>query len=380
MTFSFGKLVSALLVTLFAVDVCMRFLPAEYYTFRAWEAMSLYHGRPGVFAPNRSYFNPHSSGDLAHIGNYPGLRQFRPERFTTDGCGNRNRPDIFDGRPADIMLLGSSFTVGSGVDDSYTLSAQLERLAGLKAYNAGGADVDQSGWIRVLAKKLRMNQTGQGTVILEYLERFSVPETVIPDAYDWLAEADTLCKPGPLWRTRGGWMTMLTNHAAVSPLEIYSHNLLQMLQNDVVLPNPYKEAVVRETLSDGTPILFYPGEVTSAYATRDVEGPIRYWKQLSDELAKADLRLVLLLVPNKYTIYYPMLRAPARGQPQGSRYLNSLEGLLRQEGIPVINLTDEYMREAASEYQQGRYIYWLDDTHWNAEGIRIAASAIVRNK
>jgi hypothetical protein len=380
MTFSLGKLVSALVVTLFAVDVGMRFLPAEYYTFRAWEAMSLYHGRPGVFAPNRTYFNPHSSGDLAHIGNYPDLRQFRPERFTTDGCGNRNRPDIFDGRPADIMLLGSSFTVGSGVDDSYTLSARLERLAGLKVYNAGGADVDQSGWIRVLAKKLRMNQTGQGTVILEYLERFSVPERVVPDAYDWLVEADTLCKPGPLWKTRGGWMTMLTNLASVSPLEIYSRNLLQMLQNDVVLPNPYKEAVVRETLSDGTPILFYPGEVTSAYITRDVEGPIRYWKQLSDELAKADLKLVLLLVPNKYTIYYPMLRAPARGQPQGSRYLNNLEGRLRQEGIPVINLTDEYMRDAPSEFKQGRYIYWLDDTHWNAEGIRIAASAIVRNR
>jgi hypothetical protein len=380
MTFSLGKLVSALLVTLFAVDVCMRFLPADYYTFRAWEAMSLYHGRPGAFAPNRTYFNPHSSGDLAHIGNYPGLRQFRPERFTTDGCGNRNRPDIFDGRPADIMLLGSSFTVGSGVDDSYTLSAQLERLAGLKAYNAGGADVDQSGWIGVLAKKLRMNQTRQGTIILEYLERFSVPERVVPDAYDWLAEADTLCRPRPLWKTRGGWRTMLTNLAAVSPLEIYSRNLLQMLQNDVVLPNPYKEAVVRETLSDGTPILFYPGEVTRAYATRDVEGPSKYWKQLSDELAKADLKLVLLLVPNKYTVYYPMLRAPARGQPEGSRYLNSLEGRLRQEGVPVINLTDEYMREAASEYQQGRYIYWLDDTHWNAEGIRIAASAIARNR
>jgi len=38
------------------------------------------------------------------------------------------------------------------------------------------------------------------------------------------------------------------------------------------------------------------------------------------------------------------------------------------------------MRDAASEYQRGRYIYWLDDTHWNAEGIEIAASAIARNK
>jgi hypothetical protein len=173
---------------------------------------------------------------------------------------------------------------------------------------------------------------------------------------------------------------MLTGLAAVSPLEIYSRNLLQMLQNDVILPNPYKEAVVRETLNNGAPILFYPGEVTSAYVARDVEGPIRYWRQLADELSKADLKFVLLLVPNKYTIYYPMLRTPSRGQPQGARYLKSLEGRLRQEGIPVINLTEEFMRDAASEYQQGRYIYWLDDTHWNAEGIEIAARAIIGNR
>jgi SGNH hydrolase-like domain, acetyltransferase AlgX len=380
MTFSLGKLVSALLVILCAVDVFTRFLPAGYYTFRAWEPMTLYHGRPGAFAPNRTYFNPRSSGDLAHFANYPNLRQFRPERFSTDGCGNRNTPDIFEGGPADIILLGSSFTVGSGVDDDDTLSAQVQRLGGLKVYNAGGADLDQTGWIRALAKRLKMNQTRKGTVILEYLERSPVLPRAVPDAYDWLAETDTLCKPRPLWRTRAGWLTMLTNFAAVSPLEIYSRSLLQRLQNDVVLPNPYKEGVVRETLSNGTPILFYQVEVNIAYAARDVDGPIRNWKQLSDELAKSGLNFVLLLVPDKYTIYYPMLRAPARGKPQGSQYLSALEGRLRQEGIPVINLTAEFTRDAVSEFRQGRYIYWLDDTHWNAEGIKIAASAIVRNR
>jgi hypothetical protein len=380
MTFSFGRLVTALLVVLFAVDVFARFLPAGLYTFRAYEPMTLYHGWPGAFAPNRTYFNPRSSGDLAHFANLPGLRQFRPERFTTDGCGNRNNPDIFEGRPADILLLGSSFTIGSGVDDSYTLSAQLQRLSGLKVYNAGGADSDQSGWIRALAKKLKMDQTGQGTVVLEYLERSPVVQRPAPDAYVRPPEADTLCKPRSLWSTRAGWSTMLTNLATVSPLELYSRNLLQMLQNDVVLPNPYKDAVVRETLTNGTPILFFGEEVSTAYAVRDVDGPIRNWKQLSDELAKAHLNLVLLLVPNKYTIYYPMLRAPVRGQPQGSHYLSALEGRLRQEGIPVINLTDEFMHDAASEFQHGRYIYWLDDTHWNSEGIEIAARAIMRNR
>jgi hypothetical protein len=378
--FNFGKLVVALLVVLFAVDFFMRFLPAEHFTFRAWEAMSLYHGRPGLFAPDRTYFNPRASGDLAHIGNYPELRQFRPERFTTDGCGNRNSPDVFNGEPAEFMLLGDSFFVGSGVDDDHTLSSQLRQLSGFKVYNAAGADVDQAGWVLALARKLKMDQAKKGTIVLEYLERLSPHRRLVPDKEDWLSEADSLCNPKPLWKTRSGWQTMLTNLATVSPLEVYSRSLLQTLQNDVILPNPYKTGVVRETLSNGTPILFFPEEVDRAYSTRDEESPIRFWTQLAERIKAANLKFVVLFVPDKYTIYYPLLRKPARGQPQGQRYLSDLEGRLKQVGIPVINLTDEFMRTAASEFQQGRYIYWLDDTHWNSEGIEIAAKAILRER
>jgi hypothetical protein len=378
--FSFGRLVVALLVILFAIDLFMRFLPAERFTFRAWEAMSIYHGRPGIFAPNRTYFNPRSSGDLAHIGNFPNLRQFRPERFTTDGCGNRNSSDIFDGEPAEYLLLGDSFIVGSGVDDDRTLSGQLRQLSGLKVYNAAGADVDQSGWVLALARKLKMDQAKKGTIVLEYLERSPARPRVVPDKYDWLAEADSLCHPKPLWQTLGGWRTLLTSLVTVSPLEVYSRNLLQMLQNDVILPNSYKTGVVRETLSDGTPILFFPEEVDQAYLPRDEETPIRFWTQFAEKIQASHLKLVILFVPDKYTIYYPLLREPVRGQPQGQRYLRNLEGKLKQVGIPVINLTDEYMRAAASEFQQGRYIYWLDDTHWNAQGIEIAAKAILKER
>ena len=63
-------------------------------------------------------------------------------------------------------------------------------------------------------------------------------------------------------------------------------------------------------------------------------------------------------------------KAKEAGRSRTNRGLNVLPLGVRQE----------FMRDAASEYQQGRYIYWLDDTHWNAEGIEIAARAIARNK
>jgi len=373
---SFGRLVVALLLILFAVDFSLRFLPPERFTFRAWDAMILGRGRLGIFSPNRTYFNPRASGDLAHLGNFPDLRQFRAESFTTDGCGNRNKPDIFEGRPADLMLLGTSFAVGSGVDDEHNLSSQIQQLSGLKVYNGAGPSVDQSGWVLALARKLKMDQTGHGTIILEYLERLSVRKSLIPDQSDWLG--DSLCNPKPLWATRSGWSTIFKNFLTLSPLEIYSRNLLQRLQNDVILPNPYKVGVVRETLLDGTPILFLPAEVESAYEFRDEDGPIKYWAQLSDKLKEAHLKFVVLLVPNKYTIYYSLLHEPARGEPQNRHYLSDLESRLRQEGIPVVNLTDVYMQAATSEFKRGRYLYWLDDTHWSATGIEIAAKAILK--
>ena len=375
----FGKSVVCLLALLFAADVALRFIPADRFTFRAWEAVSLYHGKPGFFEPNQKYFNARSSGDLAHIGNYPKLRQFRPESFTTDGCGNRNAPDIFEGEPASYLLLGDSFIAGSGVDDDHTLAAQLHQQSGMKVYNAGGADVDQAGWVLALAKKLRMGENRQGTVVLEYLERSPTRPRVVPDYEDWIAEAATLCHPKPLWQTRGGWLTLAEMFWSVSPLEVYSRNLLQRVQNDVLLPNSYKSGVVRETLSNGTPILFFPEEVDQAYAKRDEETPIVYWAQFAERMRAANLKLVVLFVPNKYTVYYPLLREPLHALPplENRQYLDHLEGRLAEKGIPAVNLKNEFTAAAEREYREGRYIYWLDDTHWNAEGIGIAAKAIL---
>jgi hypothetical protein len=113
----------------------------EWMSFRAWEVMSLNPAPDGPFSPDKQYRNRHTSGDLASLGNYPAMRQFRDERFTTDHHGFRNSPARETQRPISALVVGDSFTVGSGVTDKDNLTSRIEALSGRLVYNAGATQV-----------------------------------------------------------------------------------------------------------------------------------------------------------------------------------------------------------------------------------------------
>src|SRR5438445_13721830 len=131
-----GFVIPCLLAVMGLVDLGLRLMSIDPLTFRAWEAL-LRNRPPGAaFEPSRRYDNPRSYGDLAALGNFPELRQYRPERFTTDALGFRNVPEILN-EEVGAILPGDSFVVGSGVSDDETLSAGLITRLGRVVYNAG---------------------------------------------------------------------------------------------------------------------------------------------------------------------------------------------------------------------------------------------------
>src|SRR5205823_353178 len=103
---------------------------------------------------------------IASIANAPEYRVIRPQVFTTDRFGFRNAPES-DNLPPSVLLLGSSFTVGTGNSDGQTLARRLESLSGCSVYNAGG-------WGRIIADTrafIRRLGMKHGLVLLEFLER-----------------------------------------------------------------------------------------------------------------------------------------------------------------------------------------------------------------
>src|SRR5262249_34708295 len=100
-----------------------------------------------------------------------------------------------------------------------------------------------------------------------------------------------------------------------------------------------------------------------------------YFASLRQRLADRNLRLTVLLVPDKYTVYGPLLE----NKPVdlgGERLLAAIEQELRQTDTPVVNLTQEFQASAAEALGRNEYIYWRDDTHWNPSGIKLAAASL----
>ena len=92
-------------------------------------------------------------------------------------------------------------------------------------------------------------------------------------------------------------------------------------------------------------------------------------------MARRNLQLVVLLVPDKYTVYGPLLEGNP-GDLGGERLLAAIAQELRKTDIPVVNLTQKFRVSAAEALSRNEYIYWRDDTHWNPLGIKLAAASL----
>jgi len=137
------------------------------------------------------------------------------------------------------------------------------------------------------------------------------------------------------------------------------------------MPNPYATNVVRKLLPDRRPILFQLDDLRDATP----DGPrlwARYFIVLNRELRQRGLRLIVILVPSKYTVYQPLIKDATRTNK--SEAFNELQQDL--PGIPVVNTTPALQQAAAYELEHGNLLYWRDDTHWNADGVRVAADQL----
>ena len=375
---SLGFLLPWLLLITVVVDGGLRYLPTELYAWRGWEVARRY--RPSddsaPFAPNVRYRTERTYGELAQLGNLPGLRQYHPETFTTDASGYRTTPPPGPGPlgPPAAIVVGSSFGVGLGVSDEQTLAAQLAALTGRPVYNAGGLfdDVSAAAVLRIA----RRFELAHGLVVLEWLERHDErpPLDGAPDQRD---RSERLCHAvlGP--RAPRG-CTTLRGLVTVSPVQVLAERALRPLQNDRLLPNGYARRVVARRLVTGETALFHPDDVAAYYRHQPEEAAAAYVARFADAVAAANLDLLVVLVPHKYSVYYPLLAEPAPPALDAEPFLDRLEARLCGRGIAVVNLAAPYRALTAQIPEGHEHLYWLDDAHWNPRGIAVAAAQIQR--
>jgi hypothetical protein len=360
------KLIPSLLLAIFLLDACARFLPLEYLAFRADEALSQFpsFGGPGVLEPNRHFVFADSYGDLAAMGNFADHRVYREQTFTTDEFGFRNVPRPGEPPPS-VLNIGTSFTMGGNIRDEETLSSRLEALSGCRVYNAGGFEYVQRS-ILALTRRLQMRR---GLVIVECLERYVGKPELLQDHARllWLPSRDRLVSTYRAMRQR----------LEISPLKIVCQKLYKMLRNDLLLPKMSQDGIPIRTLNNGAWMLFL----------RDIERPKPYWgldghvswiTGLREQLRASGLDLAVVILPDKLTVYRPLLRDPVPANQDSVAFLGEFEHKLQDQHVPVVNLAPILIDEARQALDRNETIYWLDDTHWDPKGIDIAARAISR--
>lgn len=117
-------------------------------------------------------------------------------------------------------------------------------------------------------------------------------------------------------------------------------------------------------------------ETGAARATND---PVAAIVDFRDQLAERGIRLLVMPVPNKESIYPDQLtsRASARGV-LAPRTRAVLESLLAA-GVEVLDLFKEFgEHRKLTESALDRPLYLTQDTHWSPSGVELAARAVAR--
>jgi hypothetical protein len=371
-----GTLLPMLMAAAFAGELASRLLPLDLVAFRVWEpALRTTPGAPGPFEPGKVVTQQRAYGDLAALGNDRRLRQYHDETFHVDRLGFRNSYDVDHTVYAGIVT-GDSFVVGHAEPEAATFSGRLTRLAGARFYNAGASLPPGAPLPDVLASVAATLRIYPGLVVYELLER--VARTPPPARLDMPLVTYPPVLPGLSFRP---WLRGVARRFAPtveSPLHIASVRMVKWLEDDALRPNAHASAVVRRELTNGDEMLFLPWDLAPV---GDVQPLAAAWSGYlswyAGKLEGHGLKVVVLLVPDKYTVYGP-LTPDGSWQPESGRLLAGIEDRLCSSGVAVVNITSLFRARAAEDLSRHEYLYWRDDTHWNARGIALAAEAVWR--
>ena len=294
-------------------------------------------------------------------GNYREFRDYHHEVFTSDQFGFRNLDRFSPATPPDAMLIGSSFSVGSGVSDNQTLAVRLGEQTGQRVYNAGGM-LTTPEEVGTVAHRFGLRR---GTVFYEVLAGHGFPPLPPPISRPKRMCVDLL---GMTCLRIKGW-------ASVSPIGIISQRAYRWFEDDAWLPNVRADTSI-PTLVDGIPILMSHEDFTcpgvSAESARD------YFRSFRDRLGGLDL--FVLLTPSKALVYGPLIDgftgAPGGGASESCFAVMSRA--LDDAGVSYVDLSDPMRQAARAALARKQLLYFAGDTHWNAAGIDVAAKLVAQ--
>lgn len=286
----------------------------------------------------------------------------RQHDFVTDRLGYKTLTPL---GAADRVIVGDSFLAASGGDRMRDqLGQQLQGLTGLGFHEAAHPG-DPGDYLARVAELQALRPLGRAYVLLVFegndLARSQPGERLTPAvrppaANPWL---------DPLDRWWSGIKETLHHPPLQRLLELVAE--ARRVRNDGDQPVGHGVEVVR---IDGQ---------THGLLINNRDKTLDPALRLPAVLRAGSLGwlaphlLCVAIVPTSYSVYQNE-RSLAERHPLLQRDLRDLEAI----GIRSLDLTVPLRQAAAA--QPGRPLYWRDDTHWNRQGIAVAARAMAADR
>jgi hypothetical protein len=99
--------------------------------------------------------------------------------------------------------------------------------------------------------------------------------------------------------------------------------------------------------------------------------PVASFDRALQEMAPSIERVYF--IPTKYRIYHQYLQ-PGEKLPDAQWIY--LEAQCRKLGLRCVNLTGPLLQASDALSRKGELTWWRDDSHWNANGIAVAARVV----
>ena len=352
---------SSFLLTFGLLEIGLRAIPSDtsphYYRPHELLAGQQVEGEIVNYKPNQSIEGFRmQAGDLATLASLEAVAEPRTINFHTDSLGFRNRQDYTGQR---FVLFGDSFVVGNGSNQDAILSEVLMRDHGIPNYNAGYPGEIDSYEERFMLLQRAYGADFKGVVVVYEGNDFPCVEK---RARRRLAES--IAKRTP---ARASATTYIPNF--VRKLE--SYRLFFGLTRRLWWVHFKASEVVVVEEYGGRDVAFLASHVQKVKQPK-----VCAWNDHSEFFQSIANHVALVMfVPTKYRVY-ASLPQDGRVAPPVSSAATHMAELARDLSFPYLDLTSALIAESERLLQNGQYTYWRDDTHWNQNGIRIAAAAI----
>lgn len=282
------------------------------------------------------------------------------------------------GPPYEIILLGDSFLT-AGEDDASTLSERLRAVSGRATYNLARSWYGPSQYVELLKR--------YGLALRPQVALLAVNPGDLADIREyhrWQRErryyfyADHTQRPffvryGIALADTGTylWETLAPRRARppqpVEPGAIHPQlGLIQLGAQTVPM-----------VFGEWNP----EGSVEQLLATAEWQALQALLTEFHDRCRAAGILPVLLYIPSKSQVYADYVttqsgrqvwQAAVRQHPIRTNIVAALTTLAQRVELPLINLLPVFAQHAAA----GQLLYYPFDTHWNREGIQVAAEEI----